>query len=129
MLNAVSSLKVNKAASTFIKAEHIFLGCPELMCYLHILFNALLSHSYIPYELLCGTISPIVKDSNGDTTDSSNYRPITLGPTLSQLFEYLLLNKFGNFLESNNLQFGYKRGHSAAHAIFVLKSCVDYYAN
>ena len=40
MLNAVSSLKVNKAASTFIKAEHIFLGCPELMCYLHILFNA-----------------------------------------------------------------------------------------
>ena len=127
MVNAVSSLKVNKAASTIIKAEHIFFGCPELICYLHLLYNALMSHSYIPYEFLCGTISPIVKDPNGDTTDTSNYRPITLGPTFSKLFEYLLLNKFGHYLESSNLQFGYKRRHSAAHAIFVLKSCVEYY--
>ena len=53
--------------------------------------------NYLPYDFLCGTISPIVKDANGDTTDSSNYRPITLGPTFSQLFEYLLYNKFGLF--------------------------------
>ena len=25
------------------------------------------------------------------------------------------------------MQFGFKRGHSASYAVFVLKSCVDYY--
>ena len=73
------------------------------------------------------TVSPIVKDANGDSTDSSNYRPTTLGPTFSQLFEYLLFDKFGHFLESDNLQFGFKRGHSASHAVFALRSCVDYF--
>ena len=52
------------------------------------------------------------------------YRPITLGPIFSQLFEYLLFDKFGPFLESDNLQFGFERNH----AVFALKSCVDYYS-
>ena len=112
MLDAVFSLKVGKATSTFVKSEHVFLGCPELLCYLHLLFNALLSHSYLPHEFLCGSISPILKDRNGDTTNPSNYRPITLGPLFFQIFEYALYNKFGNFLSCDNLQFGFKRSLS-----------------
>ena len=129
MLDAVFSLKLGKATSTFLKAEHVFNGCPELICYLHLLFNGLLSHSYMPHEFLLGNITPIVKDNNGDTTSSANYRPITLGPVLLQLFEYLLMNKFGHFLETDNLQFGYKHKHSASHAIYVLRECVNYYTS
>ena len=129
MIDAVFSLKTGKATSTPLKAEHVFLGCPELTCYFHLLFNGLLSHSYLPYEFLCGTISPVLKDPNGDTTDSANYRPVTLGPIISQLFEYALFNKFRNYLVSDDLQFGFKKSHSASHAIFVLKSCVDYYTS
>ena len=127
MLDAVFKLKPGKATSTFIKAEHVFLGCPELLLYLHLLFNGLLSHSYMPHEFLCGTITPIVKDVNGDTTNSSNYRPITLGPVFLQIFENALLQKFGHYLVTNELQFAYKRAHSTAHASYVLKSCVDYF--
>ena len=126
MLNAVSSLKVGKSTSTFIKAEHIFYGCHELTCYLHLLYNSLLSHSYMPHEFLLGNITPIIKDANGDTC-SGNYRPITLGPILLQLFEYLLMNKFGYFLSTDNLQFGYKNKHSTSHAVYVLRECVNYY--
>ena len=129
MLDAVFSLKVGKATSTSLKAEHVFLGSPELLCYLHLLFNGLISHSYLPYEFLNGTICPVLKDPNGDTTDSSNYRPVTLGSTFSQLFEYALLNKFRDFLTSDDLQFGFKKSHSASHAIFVLKSCIEYYTS
>ena len=57
------------------------------LCHLHLLFNAFLCHSYLPNEFLYGTISPIIKDSNGDTSDSNNYRGITLGPILAQVFE------------------------------------------
>ena len=129
MLDAVFRLKVGKATSTFIKAEHIFNGCPELLCYLHLLFNSLLSHSYMPHDFLLGNITPIIKDSSGDHMSSNNYRPITLGPILLQLFEYLLMNKFGHFLETDNLQFGYKRKHSASHAIYILRECVNYYTS
>ena len=45
MLDAVFSIKIGKAMSTFMKAEHIFHGSPELVSYLHLLFNGLLSHS------------------------------------------------------------------------------------
>ena len=127
MTDAVFSLKVGKSTSTFVKAEHIFSGCPELLCYIHLLFNALLIHSYLPYEFLCGTISPLVKDGNGDTTDSSNYRAVTLGPIFAQIFEYALLKKYGHYLECDELQFGFKKSHSTSHAIFVLKSTVEYF--
>ena len=127
MLDAIFSLKVGKATSTFVKAEHIFCGSPELLCYLHLLYNGLLTHSYMPHEFLCGTISPIIKDPNGDSTCSNNYRGITLGPILLQVFEYLLLNKFGHHLDTNNLQFGFKPSHSTSHSIFVLREVVNYY--
>ena len=87
MLDAVFKLKTGKSTSTFMKAEHIFVGCPELLYFIHLLFNALLSHSYLPHEFLCGTISPIIKDSQGDISDCSNYRGITLGDLFSKLFE------------------------------------------
>ena len=127
MLDALFKLKIGKSTSTFIKAEHLFHGCPELACYLHLLYNGLLVHSYMPREFLLGNITPIVKDSNGDITSSSNYRPITLGPILLQLFEYLLMNKFGEYLRTDDLQFGYKSRLSASHAIYVLRECVNYF--
>ena len=127
VVDAVFSLKVGKATSTFLKAEHIFCGSPELICLLQLLFNGLLSHSYLPYEFLCGTITPIIKDANGDSTHSGNYRPITLGPVFLQVFENLLLNKFGHYMVTNDLQFGYKSSHSTSHAIFVLREVVNYY--
>ena len=63
MTDLIFTLETGKATSTFIKAEHILYGCPELLHYLHLLFNSLLSHSYLPHNFLLGTISPIVKDS------------------------------------------------------------------
>ena len=127
MINAVQKMKLGKATSTFLKTEHIYNGCPELLYFIHLLFNGLLSHSYIPYEFLHGTISPLIKDANGDSSDPSNYRGITLSPCLSQLLEYCLLGKFGNFLSCDDLQFGFRHAHSTSHAIYALKSCVDYY--
>ena len=81
----------------------------------------------MPHEFLLGNVTPIIKDANGDVTNSGNYRPITLGPILLQLFEYLLMNRFGQYLCTDDLQFGYKRNLSASHAIYILKECVNYY--
>lgn len=70
---------------------------------------------------------PIVMDDSGDICSVENYRGLTLSSVFSQLFEHCLMLKFGYFLESGNLQFGFKKGHSTSHAVFVMKHCVDYF--
>ena len=129
MLDALSKMSIGKASSGSIKSQHIFLGSPKLSIHLNILFNGLLQHSYVPYDFLQGTVTPVVKDKEGDINDSSNYRLVTLSLIFSQLLERLLLIKIGRLLHTDDLQFGFKARHSTSHAVFVLKSCVDYFVN
>jgi len=50
---------------------------------------------------------PLVEDKAGDLSSVDNYRPITLSPTLSKVFEHVLLAVFGNYIISDELQFGF----------------------
>ena len=43
------------------------------------------------------------------------------------MFENALRLKFGHYLTSHDLQFGFKPRHSTTHAVFSLKSCVNYF--
>ena len=47
------------------------------------------------------------------------YRGITLSNAVSKLFEAVLVSLFGDSLQSNDLQFGFKRNSSCSHAIFT----------
>ena len=129
MLTAISKLKVGKASAGFVKSQHIFLGSPKLAIHLHLLYNGLLQYSYVPYDFLQGSVTPVLKDSNGNLNESNNYRPVTLSHTFSQLFEQLLLQKIDCYLVTDDLQFGFKKKRSTSHALFVLSSCVDYFVN
>ena len=55
------------------------------------------------------------------TGDMSNYRPISILPTLSKIFEKLIYKQFYKFFEDNdiiyNCQFGFRQNHSTIHAI------------
>ena len=46
---------------------------------------------------------------NGDASQLDMYRGITLSPTLSKLFESVLLETFEGVLNSDDLQFGFKK--------------------
>ena len=129
MLDVMSQLKAGKATCSFVKPEHILYGSPKLIWHLHLLFNAMIMHSYVPSEFLRGVITPLLKDSEGNNSDPSNYRPLTLSVIFSNLFERALMLKIGHLLETDSLQFGYKRRHSVSHAIYSLKTCVDYFTN
>ena len=129
MMTIVGKLKLNKSSASFLKAEHILNGSPQLIVHLQLLFNSILQHSYVPTDFLNGIISPLIKDANGDASDISNYRGITLSPVFSYMFEHGLLMKFQSWLTSCDLQFGYKSMHSCNHAIFVLKRCINYFCD
>ena len=129
MMDAISKLKTGKASATFVKAEHILYGSPKLVAHLHILFNAMLQHSYVPVDFLKGVISPLIKDSEGDHSSPNNYRGLTLGVVFSFIFEHVILLKIYHLLTTDSLQFGYKRRHSISHAVYTLRSCIDYFTS
>ena len=76
-----------------------------------------------------GSISPLVKDRDGDVVSSANYRAITLSSIFMQMYEILLKGKFGYFLATSDLQFGFKPGVSTSHAIFGLKKTADFFTS
>ena len=91
MVEVMSKLKAGKASGSFIKPEHILYGSPQLVVHLHLLFNSLIQHGYVPSEFLQGVISPIIKDPEGDASSVDNYRGITLSHVFSFLFEHAVL--------------------------------------
>jgi hypothetical protein len=112
-----------------LTVEHIAYAHPSLIVQLKLLFSCIFSHAYVPEDFGAGIIVPLVKDKSGNLNDISNYRPITLTPIISKLFEHVLLDICKANLKSDELQFGFKPGVGCADAIFALKTTVNYFTN
>ena len=55
-----------------------------------------------------------------------NYRGITANCVISKLFEHCLMNKYGSYLYSNDLQFGFKKQLGCSPPLFILQQVVKY---
>jgi len=80
----------------------------------------------VPIQLKKAKVIPIYKQS--DPKLLSNYRPISLLPAFSKIFEKAIFNRMINYLNSNNLlykhQYGFRPKHATIHAIMqLLNSC------
>ena len=126
----ISKLKLGKAAgSSGIFSENLRYASKRLYVLLALLFQACLKSNFIPKKMVEILISPVIKDKNGNVTDKTNYRPIAIANILSKLFELLILSKVEKYLETNDNQFAFKKGHSTDHAIFLLKEVIAHYQN
>ena len=107
---ALSCIKNGKAAGVDnLTKEHLVNSHPALTVYLMILFNIMSIHNVVPDGFGDGIVIPIVKDKLGDITDANNYRGITLCPVISKLFEYCLIHKYEAYMDTSDLQFGFKK--------------------
>ena len=127
MMSIAGKISTGKSSSGSIRPEHILHGSEKLFLHLHLLFNSMIQHGCVVDDFLRGVITPIVKDNQGDVSDCANYRGITLGGLISKLFEQALDLKIAPYLGSDYLQFGFKRKTSTSHALFTLKSTIDYF--
>jgi len=84
------------------------------------LFNAILKFGYYPSEWKKSLIIMILKPGK-DPTLASSYRPISLLPCLSKLFEKVLLAKLMPYLQANSIipshQFGFREKHSTIEQV------------
>ena len=91
---------------------------------LSIIFNLCLKEGHFPYMMKRAKIIPLHK---GDSVLSVvNYRPISLLPIFSKIFEKLIYNQFINYINKNKilseLQFGFQKNKSTEQAILFLIS-------
>ena len=75
-----------------------------------------------PDSLKIAKIISIYK--KGGPTDLSNYRPISLLPTISKIFERIIHIQLQEYLNCNNLlaeqQYGFRPNHSTEYAAVKL---------
>ena len=122
---AVNKLKKNKACGfDNISAEHIKYGGAMLIITITVIFNMIIKLEYIPTNFRRGTQIPLFKGKNLCSTDTNNYRGITLLSTLSKIYELVIWNRLETWWTGNNvvsqLQGACKKGQSCVHTSLLL---------
>ena len=83
------------------------------------LYNCCMREGYYPECFKIARVIPVFKGE--DPTQFSNYRPVSVLPTLSQIFERILKRRLVQFLDQQGViipgQYGFRAGHSTAMAI------------
>ena len=71
----------------------------------------------------------IPKDKKGDICDSDNYRGIALASSLTKIPDEIILNCYGSFLKTSEMQFAFQPKHSTGMCVSTFKEVVQYYNN
>ncbi|MCP4485226.1 MAG: reverse transcriptase family protein, partial [Flavobacteriaceae bacterium] len=104
------------------------LALPLIENSLAFLFNTSIQTSQFPKVWKVARVTPIFK--GGEKTDKSNYRPISVLPVISRLFEKLIFDQLYQYLNEKDLishnQSGFRRLHSTLTCL--LKNTDDWYS-
>ena len=73
-----------------------------------------------PTTLKNANVRPVHKKD--DPTDKTNFRPIRVLPLLSKVFERVIHNQLGKYMNTflNKHLCGFRKAHSTKHALFKL---------
>ena len=115
-LRSKSSYGYDKISNNLIKHASSSLVKP-----LTLIVNQVLHTGIFPRQLKTSRVKPVHK--SGEQSSFCNYRPISLLPSMSKIFEYVIFNQLMSFLTDNQLfcmeQFGFRPGHSTELAAFI----------
>ena len=93
------------------------------------IFNLSLQLGQFPDPLKVAKVSPVYK--KGDREQPGNYRPISVLPVLSKIFEKLVNNRLIEHLEKNDIlykhQYGFREGRSTKLAVTNLINQLVHY--
>ena len=82
--------------------------------------NGALSQGIFPDSLKLANITPVHKKD--ETTDKENYRPVSVLPLFSKIFEKVIYDQLSQYLEKylNRLLCNFRKAHSSQHTLFKL---------
>lgn len=126
IFSLVSGLDANKASNdSFLNAKLLKRHINTLNLPLTHIFNLSIETGVVPTCLKIAKVVPIYK--KGDHSHITNYRPISLIPTVIKILEKLIYNRVYNYLDKHEIlykyQFGFRPNHSTSLAVLEV---VDY---
>ncbi|XP_028166266.1 uncharacterized protein LOC114357040 [Ostrinia furnacalis] len=127
IIRIIGSLKNSKSFGYDGIRTDILKGVAQLISSpLSYLINMSFEQGLFPKQLKRSIINPIFK--KGDRSDLNNYRPITLIPVISKVFEKAMFERLYNYITREkilkNEQFGFRKGFSTTLACFNLMKYV-----
>ena len=117
IIRKIRGLDSSKKCSDSIPVKILKLAAEKSAPVLTYCFNDAIENSFFPDELKLADIIPIHK--KGSTTDKANYRPISLLPAISKVYERLVSKQMTTFLDSKLSQYlcGFRKGFSSQYAL------------
>ena len=121
--NIIHKLNPNKAhGHDGISIRMVQVSCDSIAKPLFLIFKHCFETSTFPMEWKKGNIVPVHK--KGDKNLVSNYRPISLLPIFSKIFERIIFDTLYKYLEDNNFfnsnQSGFRPGDSCIHQLISI---------
>ena len=122
-LKVLMSLDPNKACGVDgISAKLLKMVAPAISQSLTCLFNASLTSGETPKEWKSAHVTPVPK--GGDSDAVTNFRPISVLPVVTKVFERLIHHQLYNYLQKHNIlnsaQFGFRPGLSTQDVLVSL---------
>jgi hypothetical protein len=94
----------------------------ELVPPLTTLINQSFNEGIFPERLKISKVIPVLK-KGGNSTELNYYRPISLLPAISKVYEKAMSDRLYNFLEKNKIldknQYGFRKKHSTTLAVYT----------
>ena len=118
----INSLGINKSSDIYgMSSKFLKILSTEISETLSNIFNELCLRGF-PDHTKLAMITPIFK--GGSKLDVSNYRPVSVLPTISKVLEKLMLTRVTKYLEKNKIiyehQFGFQKNRSTTLAVLGL---------
>lgn len=119
---AIGKIKSSAVGVDDISIRFIRLLEPFLLGPLTHLFNHLITSSSFPALWKCAVVVPVPKVPSPSSV--KDFRPISLLPAISKVFEYALKSQIEAYLQSarllHPLQSGFREGHSTTTALLAI---------
>ena len=128
--NARDSLSVSNCLDcNDLTIRHFHYAHPSVFTWLGELYNSMLVHGFIPESFGNNVIIPIVKNRNANCNDPTNYKPISIEPIYTKLFEQCLVPVLEPFLCFHSNQFRFVPGGGCDKALFDSRTIIEYFQN
>ena len=115
MLDVLKVIQESNTPVKIIKANGNFFA--EEICFY---FNKSLENGKFPNCLKLANITPVFK--KGPRTSKNNYRPVSILPVFSKIFERLLSRQLSEFFDNilSKFQSGFRKGYGTQHCLLLM---------
>ncbi|WP_150149731.1 reverse transcriptase domain-containing protein [Candidatus Enterovibrio escicola] len=121
-MNSSNPAATDKISSKILKGITNVITAPLTCC-----INLSLLSGIVPQMAKIAQVTPVFK--SGDKNDVSNYRPISILPTLSRVLERVVYNRLNSYLDKLNVivpsQYGFRKKNTTYMALLDLTDKIN----